>query len=301
MGEEGGVTRRSSPVKSPARELLDKEFNSSHAATTGFILGDCPCSVNAVQSETFPMKTPAFRTSVGAVKCLVTTFLLAAGSCATAQTPVTNSAQQQPGSNVLKKYEKLLGEAREKPPGQGTIICIGSSQMAFWKTVSTDLAPLTITNYGVPGSKMAQAADLFIPNLVIPFKPRAVILYEGSNDIAADVAPETILAQFQSLHGKLHAALPETRLYVLGLVPSPGKRFAKFDDVKKTNALLQKECETQPWMTFIDTTSPLIGSNGLPKDEYFIPGDIHLMPAGYEIWKAAIAPVVVPVEKVFEK
>ena len=148
---------------------------------------------------------------------------------------------------------------------------------------------------------MTQAADHFIDNLAIAFKPRAVILYEGSNDINAGSKPEDVLASFKKLQRKLHAALPETRLYVLGLVPSPGKRFEKIDDLRKTNELLRKECETQAWMKFIDTTTPLIGSDGQPKAELFIPGNIHMLPSGYAVWKSVIAPVVVTAEKPFEK
>jgi lysophospholipase L1-like esterase len=206
-----------------------------------------------------------------------------------------------PPSKVLAKYQKVLAAARKDPPAPGGVICIGSSHMEFWKTVAEDLAPLTVHNYGVGGSRMPQAADLFIDNLAIAFKPRAVILYEGSNDISAGGKPESVLKNFQKLHRKLHAALPETRLYVLGLVPSPGKRFEKIDDVRKTNDLLRKECETQAWMKFIDTTTPLIGADGQPRAECFIPGNIHMLPAGYAVWKSVIAPVVVPAEKGFEK
>lgn len=213
----------------------------------------------------------------------------------------TGKTETKPVSKTTLKYESLLLAVQKTPPPPGAVITIGSSQMEFWKTISADLAPLTVYNHGIGGSRMFQAADLYITNLAIPFKPRAVILYEGSNDIAGGITPEKILEQFKVLHGKLHTALPETRLYVLGLVPSPGARFEKIDDVKKTNALLQKECESQAWMKFIDTTTPLIGADGQPKAECFIPGNIHMTPAGYEVWKAAIAPVVLPVEKKFEK
>jgi lysophospholipase L1-like esterase len=172
--------------------------------------------------------------------------------------------------------------------------------MQLWKGVKEDLAPLTVHNYGIGGSRMTQAADLFIDHLAIPFKPRAVILYEGSNDINAGTKPEEVLANFRKLHGKLHSALPEARLYVLGVVPSPGKRFEKIADLRKTNELLAKECATQPWMKFIDVTEPLIGADGKPKEELFIPGNIHMLPAGYVVWKSVIAPVIVPAEKPFE-
>ena len=224
-----------------------------------------------------------------------------ASSASAAENAANALTDKSSTSKVLAKYEKILADARKDPPALGSVICIGSSHMEFWKTVATDLAPLTVQNYGVGGSRMTQAADLFIDNLAIAFKPRAVILYEGSNDISAGGQPEDVLASFQKLHRKLHTALPETRLYVLGLVPSPGKRFEKIGEVRKTNDLLRKECETAGWMKFIDTTSPLIGADGQPKAECFIPGNIHMLPAGYAIWKSVIAPVVVPAELPFEK
>jgi hypothetical protein len=53
-------------------------------------------------------------------------------------------------------------------------------------------------------------------------------------------------------------------------------------------------------MKFIDVTSSLLGADGKPKDELFIPGNIHMLPAGYAVWKSVIAPVVVPTEQPFE-
>jgi lysophospholipase L1-like esterase len=203
-------------------------------------------------------------------------------------------------TKIMGLYQKVLAGAQQSPPAPGSVICIGSSHMQFWKSAQADLAPLTVRNFGVGGSRMTHAADLFVDHLVIPFKPRAVILYEGSNDINAGTKPEEVLANFQKLHRKLHAALPEARLYVLSVVPSPGKRFEKITDLRKTNELLAKECATQPWMKFIDITEPLIGADGQPKAECFIPGDIHMLPAGYAVWKSVIAPVIVPAEKTYE-
>ncbi len=212
--------------------------------------------------------------------------------------PLPDHAPEPAGSSL---YEKLLDGARQHPPAPGDIICIGSSHMEYWKTVATDLAPLAVHNFGIGGSRMPQAADLYLENLAIPFQPRAVILYEGSNDLAAGSTPEEVLANFQRLQRKLHNALPETRLYVISLVPSPGKRFEKIAEVRRTNDLLRQECATQPWMKFLDITTPLLGEDGQPRPECFIPGDIHMLPAGYAVWKAVIAPVILPIEQPFEK
>ncbi len=228
---------------------------------------------------------------------LLCAFLLASSVLCGADEVLTDKSSP---SKVMALYQKVLAAARKEPPAPGGIICIGSSHMQLWKSVKEDLAPLTVHNYGIGGSRMTHATDLFIDNLAIPFKPRAVILYEGSNDINAGTQPEEVLANFRKLYGKLHAALPQARLYVLGVVPSPGKRFEKIADLRKANELIAKECATQPWMKFIDVTEPLIGADGKPREELFIPGNIHMLPAGYVVWKSVIAPVIVPTENPFE-
>jgi lysophospholipase L1-like esterase len=199
------------------------------------------------------------------------------------------------------KWETLALKKRDSVhTTPGGIVCIGSSHMANWKTFQTDLKPLTVFNLGIGGSKMSHAAELFIPLLAVPAKPRAVILYEGSNDLNAGETPENILGNFKILHQRLHQALPETRLYVLGIVPSPGKRFERWNDIQATNALLKAECEAHAWIKFLDTTTPLIGADGQPRPECFIPNDPHMTPKGYESWSSVIVPVVVEAEKGFE-
>lgn len=199
------------------------------------------------------------------------------------------------------KWEKLVAAKLKIPaPPEGAVLCIGSSHMALWKTIQTDLSPLRVYNYGIGGSKMSHAAELFVPNFVIPFKPRAVILYEGSNDLNANQTPEEIVAQFKKVYEQIHEALPHTRLYVLGIVPSPGKRFNRWDAIKETNALIQNECKLNPWIKFLDTTTPLISPKGMPRPECFIENDVHMNEAGYEVWKSVVAPIVVAAEAPFE-
>jgi hypothetical protein len=208
-------------------------------------------------------------------------------------------ASDQP--KIEPKWEALALKKRATvQTTPGGIVCIGSSHMGNWKTVQSDLKPLTVFNMGIGGSKMSHAADLFIPLMAVPAKPRAVILYEGSNDLSAGETPENVLKNFQKLHRHLHQALPETRLYVLGIVPSPGKRFERWAAIQETNALLKAECEAQPWIKFLDTTTPLLGSDGKPRPECFIPNDPHMTALGYETWTSVIVPVVVEAEKDFE-
>ncbi len=183
-----------------------------------------------------------------------------------------------------------------QPVKPGAVICIGSSHMENWKSVAHDLAPLAIHNFGVGGSTMRDAADDFIPNLALPYKPRAVLLYEGSNDIEGGVKPAEVLGSFRKICGET----PGIRIYVLGIVPSPGKRFEKWQEIKETNALLKDECATDPRLQFIDTTSPLISAEGAPKTDCFIKGDIHMNASGYKVWAEVIAPVLLKTEGLLE-
>lgn len=250
------------------------------------------------------MKTLLFRGAVRSFQCAILgAALLSLSSqwlCAAEDLSAPEQSPKEIASKVKARYEKVLAKVQSNRPPVGSVICIGSSQMEFWKTVSEDLAPLSVFNHGVAGSRMSHAEEWFVPNLVVPFKPRAVILYEGSNDLAGDLSPEKVLEHFRGLHRKLHESLPETRLYVLGLVPSPGKRFDKIDEVRKVNALLKEECDRATWMRFIDTTTPLLGADGTPREECFIPKNIHLNAVGYSVWKSAIAPVMLPLEQKFE-
>jgi lysophospholipase L1-like esterase len=204
-------------------------------------------------------------------------------------------------SQGLSWEQKVAKKLSGTTPSEGSFICIGSSHMANWKTIGQDLAPLTIWNAAIPGSTMKLASELFAEKLAIPFKPRAIMLYEGSNDIAAGQSPQQILTYFQEFYRKVRSSLPATRLYVLGIVPSPGKRFDDWKVIEKTNATMKAECGKNPWMTYIDITTPLLGADGKPKMECFIPGDIHMNAEGYKILTEVISKVVVPVEREFQQ
>jgi|GEM_PF-785866 len=219
---------------------------------------------------------------------------------ASSPSPPSHGAESRLGADAAKWEALVQKKLSQPPPQEGSVICVGSSHMAKWSTLEEDLAPLQTYNMGIGGSRMRHAAELFIPRLVIPFKPRAVLLYEGSNDLAAGIQPAEILKSFQSLHQQLHETLPQTRLYVLGVVPSPGKRFEKWDAIVELNHLLEAECAQNPWMRFLDTTSALLDKEGKPRLECFIPNDVHMTSTGYEVWKSVIAPVLVPAESDLE-
>ena len=86
--------------------------------------------------------------------------LEAATSDSTSEATPTFSAQPK----IEPKWEALALKKRDSvQTTPGGIVCIGSSHMANWKTLQTDLKPLTIFNLGIGGSKMSHERNCSSP------------------------------------------------------------------------------------------------------------------------------------------
>ena len=106
--------------------------------------------------------------------------------------------------------------------------------------MEADLAPLTVVPRGFGGSTMADVLH-YVDRLVLPYKPRAVVIYEGDNDTFSGVSPETIVTQLRAIISKIHAALPDTCVYVLAVKPSLA-RVKVWDRAQETDRPLQGAC-----------------------------------------------------------
>src|ERR1700691_1423201 len=82
-------------------------------------------------------------------------------------------------------------ESQDKvnPPKPGVIVFVGSSSIRFWRTLGTDMQPLDVINRGFGGSEMSDIAQ-YANRIVVAYKPRAVVVYAGDNDLAGG-SPKT--------------------------------------------------------------------------------------------------------------
>ena len=84
-------------------------------------------------------------------------------------------------------FEKSDAEAM---PPAGAVLCIGSSSMRMWHpTIKEDLAPLTVIPRGFGGSTMNDLLA-FTDRIVMPYKPRAILVYEEDNDAQGGISVE---------------------------------------------------------------------------------------------------------------
>ncbi len=205
------------------------------------------------------------------------------------------------GPNDRYEQEIIRFEKRDKetPVRHGGIVFIGSSSMGYWNgTVTEDMAPLSVVPRGFGGSNMNDALH-YIDRIVLPYEPRAVVLYEGENDVAQKVGPARIIQTYDQFVSTVHKALPNCRIYVLSIKPSPG-RMTHWPRMEATNKLLKERADQNPLVTYVDVATPMLDQNGKPRRALFREDMIHMQRAGYVVWRDTLKPVLLSHELEFE-
>ncbi len=227
--------------------------------------------------------------------------LLACASTLCLAQVATNGAAKAygPPGRFEKEIQAFEAADRTAFPPAGAIVCIGSSSMRMWRpTIQEDLAPLAVIPRGFGGSTMDEALHA-ADRIVLPYKPRAVVVYEGDNDIAAGIAPETVRDTFLAFARKVRGALPDVRIYVLSGKPSIS-RWKLWPKTQVMNRLLAEACAQDARSTFIDVGASMLDAQGQPRKELFKADNLHMTRAGYELWRDAVKPVLLKGELAFE-
>ncbi len=195
----------------------------------------------------------------------------------------------------------LAFEEQDKvsPPAQGAILLTGSSSIARWNDqAAAALAPLSVIPRGFGGSVMGDLLH-YLDRVALAYKPRAILVYEGDNDTAFHIAEDKIVGQFEQIVAKVHAALPETRIYVLSVKPSVS-RLDVWPVAQRVSARLQAIAESDSLVHYIDVATPFMQADGTVMTDIFVADNLHLNDKGNVIWGAAIKAGLMKVEGQFE-
>ena len=167
------------------------------------------------------------------------------------------------------------------------IVFDGSSSIEYWD-IKASFPDLDAVNEGIGGTEITDSIKTEEKN-VIAHHPRIVVFYSGDNDIGGGVAPKDVAAHFDQYAAKLHAALPQTKLVVISIKPSLA-RWSVAKPMREANALIQQHIKASPWIEFVDIQDQMLGADGKPRRELFVADGLHMTPAGYKIWAAAVRP-----------
>lgn len=189
----------------------------------------------------------------------------------------------------IRKFEK---RDRLIPPPEHPVVFTGSSSFTLWKTLEQEMAPLPAINRGFGGSKMADVV-FYVDRIVIPYQPRAVVLFAGTNDIAYP-RPKTareVYEGYLAFVNCVQAALPETPIYYVSITPTPS-RWKLWPVAFEANCLIWERALTDPRLRFIDLTPVILGKDGKPDRTLFRADRLHPNALGYQRWLGAIKPAL---------
>jgi lysophospholipase L1-like esterase len=181
---------------------------------------------------------------------------------------------------------------QEDFPAAGGILFVGSSSIRFWDSLAQDMAPLPVLNRGFGGAHLSHVIHN-VDRVVLPYRPRAIVLYAGDNDLSADTGKdvERVVADFRTLADRILAARPETEIYFLSIKPST-LRWARWPEMSRANAEIEELTRANPRLHYIDVATPLLDAKGEPRDDVFLFDGLHMNATGYAEWTAVVAPIL---------
>ncbi|WP_437200802.1 SGNH/GDSL hydrolase family protein [Planctomicrobium sp. SH664] len=219
----------------------------------------------------------------------LTRFLFSLVACSLlAVSPVFAEKGTTQEAKPVSKFEATTKKLAEKPlPPPGGIVFIGSSSIRLWD-VEKWFPGLNVTNNGFGGSVLADSVEFF-DRLVVPLKPKIIVLYAGDNDISRQRTPYEVYQDFRAFVAKAHQALPEARIIYIGIKPS-NKRWNLVHRVRAANALIAMDCVEDPLLTFVDVDAPMMNGQPTPPTDLFVADGLHLSEKGYALWTDLLLP-----------
>ena len=183
--------------------------------------------------------------------------------------------------------DKFTEADKTNPPPRDAVVFVGSSSIVKWTSLAQDFPDLKVINRGFGGSQLEDTV-FYADRIVIPYRPKTVVVYAGDNDLNAGRTPEAVFADFKALVAQVHAKLPQTRIVYIAVKPSPSRWKIK-DKGEQTNALIAAECAKDSRLRFVDIWKPMLNEKGEPRPELFVKDMLHINEAGYAIWTPLVA------------
>jgi lysophospholipase L1-like esterase len=189
-----------------------------------------------------------------------------------------------------------------QPHAPGAILFTGSSSIRRWERLAEDFADYRVIQRGFGGSQFEDLTR-YADDLVLRHRPGAVVVWEGTNDIASGETGDEVFADYQQFVKRVRAELPDVPIFYVGIMPTPG-RFHLEAENAVANRRIQAFAAEHDGLYYIDIPSAFHALDP-PEDDGFTAlfvDAIHLGQAGYDIWTRVIRPqveAVVPPNKVY--
>jgi len=214
--------------------------------------------------------------------------------CLAALAPVSMALLAQEGAPRQAGFgyeiEQFLEEDKRKPPPQGAVLFVGSSIFREWTDLEKQMAPLPVFNRAFGGSRTWEVLH-YADRIVIPYKPRIIVYYCGSNDVGSGASAAEVAANFRAFVDKIAARLPDTRIFFVSINKAPEKQHL-WSVVDEANSRIREYTAKNKRLGFIDVNPALFDTAGKPRFELYREDELHLRPAAYVEFTKIIRPVI---------
>ena len=197
-------------------------------------------------------------------------------------------------SNDIEKFDDDINAFVEQdfvnPPKKNEFLFIGSSSIRLWKSLQEDMSPLKVLNRGFGGAHIKHINRHF-DSIVLPYEPKAIIFFCGTNDIAAYNPVEKVKLDFEIFYNRVKRDLPNTKLFVIEIQPSPSRFFQRNLQLK-WNDHIEDLAKVDPNLFVINVSETMFTEDGKPRRELYIPDMLHMNSRGYAIWTGKVRDIL---------
>jgi lysophospholipase L1-like esterase len=178
------------------------------------------------------------------------------------------------------------------PPPKHAVLFVGSSSFRKWTDAEQIFSQYPVINRAFGGSTLPDVIR-YANDIIFPYQPRQIVVYCGDNDLASSdtVTVNTVVQRFQTLFSLIRSKMPKVPIAFVSIKPSPSRK-RLMPKMVETNAAIKQFLDKQKNTKFIDVYTPMLLPNGYPNGSLFESDSLHMLPAGYVIWKEKIQPAL---------
>jgi hypothetical protein len=177
------------------------------------------------------------------------------------------------------------------PAWPDPVVFVGSSSIRRWDGLARAYSLYNPVQRGFGGAQLGEVA-YYADELILRHKPRAVVVFAGTNDVAGGVASGVVVERFRCLRERIGAGLGwSTPVVFIGITPSPS-RWDSWPESRAVNEAVQALAAADPALHYADVPTAFLSTGEPPVESLFVEDRLHLSLSGYALWHAVIGPVV---------
>jgi lysophospholipase L1-like esterase len=201
--------------------------------------------------------------------------------------PVAHAQEAPPFWEEIREFKK---QDSVSFPAASQILFIGSSSFRMWTDIKSYFPGYPILNRSFGGSTLLDVFH-YAKDVILPYKPRQVVIYCGENDLASSdtVTPMAVLKRFELLYYFIRKHYPKVPVVFISLKPSPSRQHL-LPKMIRANVLVRNFLAKRSRTSFVDIYHKMLNPDGSPREELFLEDRLHMNADGYAIWKKAIMP-----------